>query len=106
MFSPIVEIWLTNSSLTVLESSLIHFSSVNSSIVFELVLSTCSATFATNVLNFSFLETKSVSLLTSTIAAVLSSLTIAKTVPSAAIRPDFFSAVARPFFLSSSTALS
>ena len=72
-FSPITAILLTNSSLTVLDSSLMNFSSDNASTVVALDAIICSAISATNVLNVSFLATKSVSEFTSTIAALLPS---------------------------------
>ena len=60
----------------------------------------CVATASTNSRNVSFLATKSVSELTSTIAASFaSSDTATATSPSAAIRPAFFAAFARPFSL-------
>ena len=66
----------------------------------------CSATAFTNCWNVSFLATKSVSELTSTTAAVLSSFTTTVQRPSAAILLAFFSAFACPFFLKYSTASS
>ena len=66
----------------------------------------CVATASTNSRNVSFLATKSVSELTSTTAAVLSSFTTTVQRPSAAILPAFFSAFACPFFLKYSTASS
>src|SRR5690606_14747157 len=66
---------------------------------------TSAATACANAAKFSSLATKSVSELTSTIAARLPSVAIT-TRPSAATRPDFFSALAWPAFRRYSTAAS
>ena len=105
MFSPITAICDTNSSFTVFVVSSSHGSAMNVSISVADESTIWFATLATNVWNFSFLATKSVSELTSTIAA-LPSLTVVYTIPSAAILPDFFTAVASPFFLKTSIAAS
>ncbi len=76
MFSPITAICDTNSSLTVLAGSRIHASPNNSSTSLASEATICLATLPTNVWNFSFLATKSVSELTSTIAALPSSTNV------------------------------
>ena len=107
MFSPIVATMEANSSLTVLEESFAHASARNASTSSAADPLICSTTSPTKSWNLSFLATKSVSLLTSTIDAFFpSALMKVLTIPSAAIRPAFFSALARPFSRSHSTALS
>ena len=106
-FSPILATIWESSCSTVKEASSIHGSAMNASIVVLLEASTCAATRATYDWNTSFLATKSVSALTSTIAAdFLSSETSVATIPSAAILDAFLAAAARPFSLRNSTALS
>ena len=107
MFSPIMAIWEASASFTDNVSSLAHLSSMNASKSLAEVVSACAATSATYVWNFSFLATKSVSALTSTITAFFSSAaTAVATMPSAAIRPAFLAAPASPFSLRNSTAFS
>jgi hypothetical protein len=105
MFSPITAICDVNSSFTVFDVSRAHGSAYKASTSAASELTICLTTLATNVWNFSFLATKSVSEFTSTIAAFPSSTNVATT-PSAAILPDFFTAVASPFFLNTSIAAS
>jgi len=107
MFSPILAIIAASFSSTVIDVSSAHFSALNASISAASVFAACSTTSLTNVWNTSFFATKSVSALTSTIAATLSpSLIVVATSPSAAILPAFFSAVASPFSRRNSIALS
>ena len=79
---------------------------MNASISFASEFTACAATAFTKLWNVSFLATKSVSELTSTTAAVVSSFTTTVQRPSAAILLAFFSALACPFFLKNSTASS
>ena len=104
-FSPIIAIWLASSSATVLEESLTHFSAKNASMSVADVLRACATTSSTYALKSAFFATKSVSELTSTIAAFLPSTSVL-TIPSAAILPAFLAALAIPFSLKNSTALS
>ena len=67
-FSPIVAIFPINASCTVFPSSNSAGEANNSSTSFGFLSTTCFATFITNVLNSSFLATKSVSEFTSTTA--------------------------------------
>ena len=103
MFSPILAILSVRTSWTLL-SKFKYFDfkiSSRSPLLFSEIL----ATELTNSWNSTFLATKSVSELTSTIEPKLSSIQI-PIKPSEATRPDFLDAVASPFFLNQSTAAS
>ena len=105
MFSPNLAIKAVKASVTVDSPS--NFSATNSSTVVAEVLAAISATFVANETNSSLAATKSVSQLTSTIAAVfLSAETKVLTIPSAATLPAFLAAAANPFSLKNSTAFS
>ena len=97
MFSPIVNTMSLSLASTVMSVSTYCFvrsSSTFAGLVARIVL----RIFLTNSRNVSFFATKSVSALTSIIAAdFLSSATIISTTPSAAILLAFFAATARPF---------
>ena len=104
MFSPIFAIFAVRVSPTVepskgiaLNFSISSLSAVNASCAMP----------STKATNSSFFAAKSVSMLTSTIAAVFPSAEKAiLTRPSAAVLPAFFAAFARPFSLRYSIALS
>ena len=84
-------------SCTVLPASAIDSCTNNSSTFAGFFSTICFATSLTNVLNSSFLPTKSVSALTSTTAPTFpSSETYAATNPSAATLLDFLAALAIP----------
>ena len=103
-FSPILATFAVRTSLTV---DPWNGSSKKTSISRSPFTSASAAIASTNSTNSSFFDTKSVSELTSAIAAtLLPSPKAILTSPSAAILPDFFCAFMIPFSRSQSTALS
>ena len=97
IFSPILAILAVRTSATVASSYAI---ALNASISFVSAVNASFASPSTKATNSSFLDTKSVSELTSTKAAVLQSSEKAiLTKPSAATLPAFFAALASPFSL-------
>ena len=104
MFSPILAILAVSASPAVAPSKGI---ALNSSMSVLTAVRARSASPSTKPMNSSFFATKSVSELTSTIAAFFpSSETAVLTRPMAAILPAFFAAFDRPFSLRISTAFS